>query len=193
MMSPGIALIWMSPWCSRSAGAIPSIRRGLFARVYVWSSPDLGTGGTSPYWVTDGYARPVRARLPLALYRVSGRLSRLAGRGGGTTVPGRLLTIVDPGAIDRLASRLPLGAARVAARRERRRPGARRARPRARRAAVRARRSRPRPAGAAARGRFEVLHPLRDAVRLRRGVRGPSRGLPLPEVRARAAGARGRR
>jgi UDP-N-acetylmuramyl tripeptide synthase len=65
--------------------------------------------------VTDGYARRVRARLPLAIYRVAGRLSRLAGRGGGTTVPGKLLTIVDPDAIDRLASRLPRGAALVSA------------------------------------------------------------------------------
>jgi UDP-N-acetylmuramyl tripeptide synthase len=65
--------------------------------------------------VTDGYARRVRVRLPLASYRVAGRLSRLAGRGGGTTVPGKLLTIVDPAAIDRLASGLPQGAALVSA------------------------------------------------------------------------------
>jgi UDP-N-acetylmuramyl tripeptide synthase len=57
----------------------------------------------------------VQARLPLAFYRVAGRLSRLAGRGGGTTVPGKLLTIVDPGAIDRLAAGLPRGAALVSA------------------------------------------------------------------------------
>jgi UDP-N-acetylmuramyl tripeptide synthase len=57
----------------------------------------------------------VRARFPLGFYRAAGRLSRLAGRGGGTTVPGKLLTIVEPDAIDRLAARLPEGAALVSA------------------------------------------------------------------------------
>ena len=57
----------------------------------------------------------MRARVPLAFYRGAGGLSRLAGRGGGTTIPGKLLTIVDPDAIDRLAARLPQGAALVSA------------------------------------------------------------------------------
>jgi lipid II isoglutaminyl synthase (glutamine-hydrolysing) len=65
--------------------------------------------------VTHRYPRPVRVRLPLAFYRGAGDLSRLAGRGGGTTLPGKLLTIVDPDAIDRLAARLPQGAALVSA------------------------------------------------------------------------------
>ena len=65
--------------------------------------------------MTDRYPRPVRARVPLAFYRGAGGLSRLAGRGGGTTIPGKLLTIVDPDAIDRLAARLPQGAALVSA------------------------------------------------------------------------------
>jgi UDP-N-acetylmuramyl tripeptide synthase len=47
--------------------------------------------------------------------RAAARLSRLVGAGGGTTVPGKLLWKLDPGAIDRLASRLPLGAALVSA------------------------------------------------------------------------------
>ena len=47
--------------------------------------------------------------------RAAAGLSRLAGRGGGTTVPGKLLWKVDPGAIDALASRLPLGSALVSA------------------------------------------------------------------------------
>jgi UDP-N-acetylmuramyl tripeptide synthase len=57
----------------------------------------------------------VRPPLPLFAYRAAGRLSRLAGRGGGTTMPGKLLTIVDPDAIDRLAARLPRGSALVSA------------------------------------------------------------------------------
>jgi len=58
-------------------------------------------------------------RLPLgpeiAAARAAGRLSRLAGAGGGTTLPGKLLAKLDPGAIDRLAARLPLGCALVSA------------------------------------------------------------------------------
>ena len=47
--------------------------------------------------------------------RLVARLSRLAGRGGGTTIPGKLLWKLDPGAIDRLAARLPRGAVLVSA------------------------------------------------------------------------------
>jgi UDP-N-acetylmuramyl tripeptide synthase len=61
----------------------------------------------------------VRARLPLSVEiagaRAVGVVSRLAGRGGGTTLPGKLLWKADPGAIDRLAARLPLGSALVSA------------------------------------------------------------------------------
>ena len=57
----------------------------------------------------------MRVALPLAveiaLARAAGRLSRVARTGGGTTVPGKLLWKVDPGAVDRLAARLPLGSA----------------------------------------------------------------------------------
>jgi UDP-N-acetylmuramyl tripeptide synthase len=56
---------------------------------------------------------------PLALEttvaRALGGLSRVAKRGGGTTIPGKALWKVDPGAIDRLAARLPLGAALMSA------------------------------------------------------------------------------
>ena len=49
----------------------------------------------------------MRPPLPLALeaaaLRAAGALSRVAGRGGGTTLPGKLLWKLDPGAIDRLA------------------------------------------------------------------------------------------
>jgi UDP-N-acetylmuramyl tripeptide synthase len=58
-------------------------------------------------------------RAPLVLEvlaaRAAGQLSRLTRRGGGTTVPGKLLWKVDAGAIDRLAARLPLGSAIVSA------------------------------------------------------------------------------
>ena len=47
--------------------------------------------------------------------RAAARLSRAAGRGGGTTLPGKLLWKLDPGAIDLLAARLPQGAALVSA------------------------------------------------------------------------------
>ncbi len=61
----------------------------------------------------------MRPPLPLALeaaaLRAAGALSRVAGRGGGTTLPGKLLWKLDPGAIDRLARRLPQGAVLVSA------------------------------------------------------------------------------
>ena len=61
----------------------------------------------------------MRVSVPLAaeiaLARVAGRLSRLAGAGGGTTVPGKLIWKLDPGAVDRLAARLPLGSALISA------------------------------------------------------------------------------
>ena len=47
--------------------------------------------------------------------RAAARLSRLAGTGGGTTIPGKLLWKLDPGAIDALALRLRDGAALVSA------------------------------------------------------------------------------
>ena len=53
-----------------------------------------------------------RSRPPL---RAAGALSRVAGRGGGTTLPGKLLWKLDPGAIDRLARKLPRGAVLVSA------------------------------------------------------------------------------
>jgi len=49
------------------------------------------------------------------LARATGELSRLAGTGGGTTVPGKLLWKLDPGAVDELARRLRLGSALVSA------------------------------------------------------------------------------
>ena len=58
---------------------------------------------------------PLPLAAEIALARTAGRLSRLAGAGGGTTVPGKLLWRVDPDAVDRLAARLPLGSAVISA------------------------------------------------------------------------------
>jgi len=57
----------------------------------------------------------MRLAVEIAFARLAGRLSRLAGRGGGTTLPGKLLASVDPRAVGALAGRLPLGSAVVSA------------------------------------------------------------------------------
>jgi UDP-N-acetylmuramyl tripeptide synthase len=61
------------------------------------------------------YTGRVRLALEIALARAAGRLSRLAGRGGGTTLPGKILATLDPRALGTLAGRLPLGSALVSA------------------------------------------------------------------------------
>src|SRR5215510_13605593 len=65
------------------------------------------------------YARGVRSLSPLdlevAVARGVGELSRRLGKGGGTTIPGKLLATLDPGSIDRLAARLPEGCVVVSA------------------------------------------------------------------------------
>jgi len=58
---------------------------------------------------------PLALGLETAAFRAAGALSRLARRGGGTTIPGKLLWKLDPGAIDALARRLPRGSALVSA------------------------------------------------------------------------------
>src|SRR6059058_4613195 len=61
----------------------------------------------------------MRLHLPLpagiAVARGAAQLSRLVGAGGGTTVPGKVLSALDPDALDRLAQRLPLGSVLVSA------------------------------------------------------------------------------
>jgi UDP-N-acetylmuramyl tripeptide synthase len=57
----------------------------------------------------------VRLALEIAAARGVAALSRLVGAGAGMTIPGKLLSRLDPGAIDRLAARLPAGAAVVSA------------------------------------------------------------------------------
>src|SRR4051812_20700368 len=53
--------------------------------------------------------------LKLGLARAVGVVSRRTGRGGGTTLPGRVLVRLEPRAIERLAARLPDGIAIVSA------------------------------------------------------------------------------
>jgi UDP-N-acetylmuramyl tripeptide synthase len=57
----------------------------------------------------------LRLELETAAARAAGALSRAVGRGGGTTLPGKLLWKVDPGAVDGLSSRLGAGVALVSA------------------------------------------------------------------------------
>src|SRR4029453_1125365 len=57
----------------------------------------------------------VRLQLEIALARAAGRLSRLARRGGGTPIPGKIVATLDPRAIGTLAGRLPEGSAVVSA------------------------------------------------------------------------------
>ena len=61
----------------------------------------------------------MRPRVPLvagiAAARAAGTISRLTGSGGGTTLPGKLLSKLDPEAVDRLAARLPHGSVLVSA------------------------------------------------------------------------------
>src|SRR4051794_29755834 len=63
----------------------------------------------------SGSVSAMALRVPLSaeilLARAAAGLSRLAGAGGGTTVPGKLLWKLDPGAVDRLGQRLSAGSA----------------------------------------------------------------------------------
>jgi len=58
---------------------------------------------------------PIPLAVESAAARAAGTLSRAAGRGGGTTLPGKLLWKLDPSAVDRLARRLPQGSVVVSA------------------------------------------------------------------------------
>src|SRR5436190_16066429 len=72
---------------------------------------------SSPAQACLDYARPVRPGLTLEIAAARGvaALSRRLGAGGGTTIPGKLLAQLDPGAIDRLAAGLTEGTAIVSA------------------------------------------------------------------------------
>ena len=58
---------------------------------------------------------PARLALETSAARFVGRLSRATRRGGGTTLPGKLVWKLDPAALDALARRLPAGVALVSA------------------------------------------------------------------------------
>jgi UDP-N-acetylmuramyl tripeptide synthase len=57
----------------------------------------------------------VRLEASLRAARVVGALSRASGRGGGTTLPGRVLDTLAPHGVEQLAAQLPLGSAAVSA------------------------------------------------------------------------------
>jgi lipid II isoglutaminyl synthase (glutamine-hydrolysing) len=57
----------------------------------------------------------MRLAAEIAAARAVAGLSRLLGRGAGMTVPGKLLSKLDPAAIDKLAARLPEGSVCISA------------------------------------------------------------------------------
>jgi lipid II isoglutaminyl synthase (glutamine-hydrolysing) len=57
----------------------------------------------------------LRLTLETSAARALGGLSRVARRGGGTTIPGKALWRLDPNAVDRLAARFPHGVAVMSA------------------------------------------------------------------------------
>ena len=57
----------------------------------------------------------VRLSVETTAARTIGAVSRAVGRGGGTTLPGKVLWRIDPRAVDELAARLPEGVALVSA------------------------------------------------------------------------------
>ena len=65
--------------------------------------------------MSKAMASGVEFRAKLALARAAGSLSRRSGRGGGTTLPGRLLLRLAPDAVARLGSTLPNGSTLVSA------------------------------------------------------------------------------
>lgn len=57
----------------------------------------------------------LRLELETSVARAVGALSRTAGRGGGTTIPGKLVWKIDPGSVNKLAARLGSGVVLVSA------------------------------------------------------------------------------
>src|SRR5690242_8384323 len=95
-------------------------RRNHAAQIGATALPGIPRSDHRWWWAGSGrYPRFVRLSPALAAEAAAARavagLSRLAGAGGGTTLPGKLLWKLDPGAIDRLAARLPAGAYAVSA------------------------------------------------------------------------------
>src|SRR5436305_11573352 len=80
----------------------------------------VGNGRIPPPEGSDQRSSPERVTAlflsaEIAAARAVAALSRLLGAGAGMTVPGKLLSRLDPGAIDELAARLPAGSAVVSA------------------------------------------------------------------------------
>jgi UDP-N-acetylmuramyl tripeptide synthase len=65
--------------------------------------------------MTDGSPTSAGFRAKVAIARASGALSRRSGRGGGTTLPGRLLLRIAPDAVARLGSGLVDGSTIISA------------------------------------------------------------------------------
>jgi lipid II isoglutaminyl synthase (glutamine-hydrolysing) len=70
---------------------------------------------TVPVPGDDGVGKVVRLAAGLAAARAVGGLARATGRGGGTSLPGKVLTRLEPNAIERLARRLPRGSVVISA------------------------------------------------------------------------------
>jgi lipid II isoglutaminyl synthase (glutamine-hydrolysing) len=68
-----------------------------------------------PHTLNGVEGTPGVMRLALAAARATAFASRASGRGGGTTLPGRVLTALAPSAPKRLAARLPRGCVLVSA------------------------------------------------------------------------------
>src|SRR5581483_10536078 len=69
----------------------------------------------SPWRRADNRSRMNALAPKLAAARALGALARRARRGGGTSLPGKLLMRLEPHAISALAARLPRGSAVISA------------------------------------------------------------------------------
>src|SRR6188474_2136290 len=85
--------------------------RSLERSAYSASSPEQ----PPPPLPVRSPAMAFRLALETAAARALGGLSRVARRGGGTTIPGKVLWKLDPAAVDALAARLPRGVALMSA------------------------------------------------------------------------------
>ena len=68
-----------------------------------------------PERAAGGGAAMMRLAAGVAAAKAVGTLARTAGRGGGTSLPGKVLTRVEPHAIGRLAQRLDRGSVVISA------------------------------------------------------------------------------
>src|SRR6187551_2036366 len=85
--------------------------RSLERSAYSASSPEQ----PPPPLPVRSPAMGIRLSLETSAARTLGGLSRIVRRGGGTTIPGKALWKLDPGAVDQLAARLPHGVAVMSA------------------------------------------------------------------------------